>query len=349
MRSLARLRNVLSAAVLLGTSGMVLPHAEAAAASRGDGPTGSMATAAVCPMSALATPPGALRAEVADSDPTGRFQVGHVLDKALTYRLVRWENGVLEDLGGGHSGASGINVHGDVVGHGSGDAGESMGWLYRGGQFSRLPGLNAGANGFPWSINAAGTVVGSSRGSAGFLPVLWLPDGSVRQLVLPPGHTEGQARDVDDDGTVVGWTGNRSATHAVRWLPDGTVEQLPTLPSGSTRSGGAFSVRGGHVIGQETTGQGPVSMVLWRKGAGSAQFLGEGDMQAVNALGAVVVRPTPEVKLRLIEPDGTVRSLPTDSTPYPTGKAVALSDDGVAYGSWNSTPVSWDCRASRIG
>ncbi|MEU5979701.1 hypothetical protein [Streptomyces sp. NPDC047315] len=344
---------MLSALALLVTSGVVLPAAGAAPASAGeeDRLTRLASTAEPCPMRMLAAPPGTLRAAVTGSDPTGRFQVGYAWNGTGNYRLVRWTDGVPQDLGAEHGGAgNGINVHGHAVGYVSEDAtGKITAWSYRGTGFSKLPGLSAEAGSLAFAINAGGTVAGASRGANGDVPVTWTPDGSVRQLALPPGHTRGQALGIDDDGTVVGWSADQGPQHAVRWLPNGVVEQLPQLQPGNGHGTTAASIRGGHIIGQEIAGTTVVRTlaVVWRKGAATAESLGEGEPQAVNPSGAVVVRPTPDVKLRLIEPNGTVRALPTDTTPYPTGEVTALTDDGVAYGRWNSTPVSWDCRTPR--
>lgn len=101
--------------------------------------------------------------------------------------------------------------------------------------------------------------------------------------------------------------------------------------------------RGGNVIGQVIPDTSNSSMLLWRGGAASPQAF-TGTPQAVNASGAVVELTSYYVKLQLTEPDGTVLSLPTDTTPYPTGHVVALTDAGIAYGNWNSPPVKWDCR-----
>jgi hypothetical protein len=123
------------------------------------------------------------------------------------------------------------------------------------------------------------------------------------------------------------------------------VERLQEAnPANPANSSIATSIRNGNVIGMEFPATGAAPGLLWRAGAAVPEQLGIGSPEAVNARGAVVELTLPDAKLRLTEPDGTVRSLPTDTTPYPTGGVTALTDDGVAYGHWNSTPVSWNCR-----
>ncbi|MCQ4205669.1 hypothetical protein [Streptomyces longispororuber] len=338
-------RLVLVAAVLGLGAGLTPPAAPASAAPA----LASGASAGeACPRQMLGAPAGTRRAGIADADPTGRFQAGYVEDASFISRLALWTDGVAQPqtLGAEHPGVTGVNSHGDMVGSDFFPEGGGRGWSYRNGEFNTLPGLSAGASGFPAAVNAEGTAAGSSLDGGAFLPVLWAPDGAVRQLALPEGDTRGQAQDIDDDGTVVGWAStDAGVTHAVRWLPDGSVERLPgTPPQDGSR---ATAVRGGNVIGQVIPDTGDSSMLLWRWDTASPQAF-TGTPQAVNARGAVVELTSYYVKLQLTEPDGTVRSLPTDTTPYPTGHVVALTDAGVAYGNWNSTPVKWDCRPAAL-
>ncbi|GAA3093757.1 hypothetical protein [Streptomyces echinatus] len=93
-------------------------------------------------------------------------------------------------------------------------------------------------------------------------------------------------------------------------------------------AGGEHGSRGDGVVGR--TAAEPV-------------VLGDGEPQGVDRHGSVVVRTSPDPELWLVR-DGVTRSLPSDSTPCPTAEVVALTDDDIAYGRWNSTPVRWDCR-----
>ncbi|MFC9943922.1 hypothetical protein [Streptomyces pratensis] len=329
--------HVLLAVALSATAGVVGPVTTASAA-----PVPQAASTS-CPMQMLRSPSWTQRADIADADPTGRYQVGHAYDTTYTTHLLRWTNGVPQDLGITYTGASGVNTQGDIVGTiTSGDDLTGTGWRYHEGEFTSLPGLTAQAESYPSAINADGAVAGASSLGSATVPVAWSTDGTVRQLALLPGDTSGRANDIDDDGTLVGFSSGASGEHAVRWLPDGTVERLQEADP--AHSSTAVSIRNGNVLGQDIPGIGVTSSLLWRAGATNAEQLSDGTPQAVNLRGAVVELTLPDAKLWMTEPDGTVRSLPTDRTPYATGGVTALTDDGVAYGHWNSTPVSWDCR-----
>ncbi|MFD7225809.1 hypothetical protein ACFV9P_33160 [Streptomyces sp. NPDC059892] len=356
MRSIARTRGVLFALTLVATVGTAWPATSTAAepvAGRTTEPVAGPATGPAgaygepCVREQLAVPAGAYRVGVSDADPTGRFQVGYMMDQDFVYHLVRWADGVPEDLGTARTGAMGINAHGDIVGSEfDSETYRSAGWLYRNGAFTELPGVEPGFDALPTAVNEDGTVSGAS-GVPGErpVPVVWTRDGEVRPLALPPGDSGGRGTDIDADGTVVGWTAGASdaSTHAVRWNPDGTVERLPEHRPGPETGSAAEAVAGGTVLGSEVYATDPTMILSWPNGATGPDALGTGEPQAVNRHGSVVVRTTPDTKLWLIQ-NGVTRSLPTDSTPFPTGEVTALTDDGIAYGRWNSTPVRWDCR-----
>ncbi|MFD8922449.1 hypothetical protein ACFV0Y_32205 [Streptomyces sp. NPDC059569] len=360
MRSIARTRGVLLALALAATAGTAWPATSTAAepvAGRAAGPVARPTTGQAtgpagaygepCVREQLAVPAGAYRAEVYDADPTGRFQVGYMMDQDFVYHMVRWADGVPEDLGTARTGATGINAHGDIVGSEfDSETYRSAGWLYRNGAFTELPGVAPGFDTLPTAVNEDGTVSGAS-GAPGErpVPVVWTADGEVRPLALPPGDAGGRGTDIDADGTVVGWTAGASdaPTHAARWNPDGTVERLPEHRPGPETGSAAEAVAGGTVLGSEVYATDPTTILSWPNGATGPDALGTGAPQAVNRHGSVVVRTTPDTKLWLFQ-NGVTRSLPTDSTPFPTGEVTALTDDGIAYGRWNSTPVRWDCR-----
>ncbi|MCZ4506891.1 hypothetical protein O3Q52_01440 [Streptomyces sp. ActVer] len=343
LRPITRTRGVLLTLALTAiATAITAPPTASAAAER------SAQVGAPCTRSQLAVPAGTYRAGVYDADPTGRFQVGYMMDTAFVYHLIRWTDGVPEDLGTTRTGAKGINAHGDIVGSEfDNETYRSAGWLYRNGEFSALPGIEPGFDTIPESINADGTVSGAS-GAPGQrpVPVLWTPAGDVRPLDLPPGDAGGRGTDIDDDGTIVGWTdaGPETSTHAARWSPDGTPERLPEHRPGPETGSRAEAVAGDTALGYEVHATGPTSILLWRNGtAGGPEVLGEGAPQAVNRHGSVVVLTTPDTKLWLIQ-NGVTRSLPSDTTPFPTAEVTALTDHDIAYGRWNSTPVRWDCR-----
>lgn len=341
----ARAGVVLSALALLATAGVAWPTADAVALGTQDGDP--------CPRQQLDMPPGAWRrADVFDADPSGRFQVGYGEEEDFTGHLIRWVDGVAEDLGTAHPFAQGVNAQGDIVGSDPVDDGTnaSVGWLYHEGRFTELPGLGADFTPSPQAVNADGTVAGYLFGADGWKPATWSADGAVHPLALPSGTTDGEALDVDADGTVVGDTwGGGNPRHATRWRPDGSVELLPENQPGPNSWSAATAVRGGTVLGYEShensTQQDDV--LRWRSGsAARPEVLGEGVPQAVNSLGSVVFQTLPYIQMLLVADDGDPRTLPTDDSVFPTSRVVALTDDGVAYGHWmNSTPVRWDCRS----
>ncbi|MEV4976287.1 hypothetical protein [Streptomyces scopuliridis] len=350
MRPIARTRGVLCALALVATTNAAWPAASTAAEPVAQSAAQRAAAyGEPCVREQLTVPARTRQAGVYDSDPTGRFQVGYTMDLDFAYHLIRWTDGVPEDLGTARTGATGINAHGDIVGSEfDPETYRSAGWLYRNGEFTEFPGIEPGFDTLPTAVSEDGTVSGAS-GAPGQrpVPVVWTPAGGVRPLDLPPGDSGGRGTDIDDDGTVVGWTdaGPDTYTHAARWSPDGTVERLAEHRPGPETASRAEAVRGGTVLGYEVYATTPTPILRWRDGAAAPDVLGEGEPEAVNGHGSVVVRTTPDTKLWLIQ-NGVTRSLPTDSTPYPTGEVVALTDGDIAYGRWNSTPVRWDCRLS---
>lgn len=301
-----------------------------------------------CPMEPLAIPAGTQRAEVKDSDPTGRFQVGIVADSQFTNHLYRWVDGIPEDLGTAHIGAAGINTHGDIVGSDF-DAmtSRNTAWRYHDGQFTDLPAENPGDDSFATGISDDGTVSGSSidTGTSPRVihPVTWDPSNVIRSLPLPAGDDSGSAEDIDNDGTIVGRTASGSGpARPVRWRTDGTIEWLALPDPGSSVV--MLSTRGGWVVGTEISDMDDSEKVLrWSADSSAPETVGQGEAEAVSQRGSVAMRIPPDFKVWLLQ-DGVLRSLPTDSTAFPTGEVTALTNDDLAYGRWNSTPESWDCR-----
>src|SRR4051794_27464717 len=100
-------------------------------------PAGAEPSPEPCSPTIMQMPAGLTFAELADSDPTGRFQVGYGRDSDDVFHLVRWTDGVPEDLGSAHYDATAVNEHGDIAGS---DYDVSDGvhrpWRYHDGQFT---------------------------------------------------------------------------------------------------------------------------------------------------------------------------------------------------------------------
>lgn len=328
------IRGVLVGASVAAATCVIAPAAPAVA---------DPATGLPCTRENLSWPAGATNLEVLDAEPSGRFQVGWVMDAAGRERIIRWDGGVLEDLGAPHGSVTAINGQGDLIGEVYDDAAvQYTAWRYHNGTYTTLAGLPGDPGSATHAIAADGTVVGVSY-SADLdpRPVVWSPDGTVRALPLPAGDDVGVTQDIDVDGTVIGSVG--APWRQVRWAADGTVGEIPAYQPGPNTITSATAISHGVIVGAEEYQQAGVTpqALVWALGAAPAS-LGGGTADEVNARGSVVLNRLPEAKLWLLH-DGTLRSLPTDTTPFPTGRVAGLTDDDAVYGTWNNTPVRWLC------
>lgn len=112
--------------------------------------------------------------------------------------VVKWEDGVIEDLDPGgiqSSGASAINGSGAVAGVVVPDVGPLQGAVWFQGKRQDLPMFNVGG------INDAGQVVGANEG-----PVLWDPVEGLQELGSLGHVPSGDALAINNLGQVVGWS-----------------------------------------------------------------------------------------------------------------------------------------------
>ncbi len=125
-----------------------------------------------------------------------------------------WSGGVVNEIGnligrGSDSVALDINEAGQVTGYGTGDRGETVGFLYANGQVKLLGSLG-GDYTYGYAINNAGVVVGTSAfaGTPQGHAILYTEDGGLVDLnsLLPAdsGWVLYTARDINDDGSIVG-------------------------------------------------------------------------------------------------------------------------------------------------
>ena len=148
-----------------------------------------------------------------------------------------WEDGVMQDIGGGAGGFSisvayGINGSGQVVGVFDGRA-----FLWQAGERRDLGTLPGHASSAARAINAFGQIAGESVSPGGLITraVLW-EAGTPRELGPLPGDLSSRARGINGPGQVVGESaaagGNPS--RAVLWR-EGAVYDLNTLISPESR------------------------------------------------------------------------------------------------------------------
>ncbi len=190
--------------------------------------------------------------------------VGRVTDDSnfgmgsTSSRAVRWDNGVLTDLGVvpgyGHSSARAINNAGEIAGSiGEWLMTQAVRWTPSGQlqQLDLLPTHNAS---YASGINAAGRIVGYSGFEDGDFtterrPVYW--DGtSVTELATSAGFNQGQANAINAAGTIVGHSAafdldiyDYTAVRATIWT-EGVPSLLPLLPGFSASSASSINARG---------------------------------------------------------------------------------------------------------
>lgn len=313
------------------------------------------ASGPACARSALDVPAWGSSVSLTSADPSGHFQVGTARDADDNVHLLRWSDGSVADLAthGLAFGPSDVNASGEIAGGDYDEAtGRYVGWRYRDGSFSALPGQAPYVDVRPSAINAAGQVAGrvDDPAASRLMPARWDADNSVTVLGLPADRNTATVQDIDDDGTVLGtiWydDGNTgiSKRSAIVWYADGTWRLLSGLQPDTETSGA--SIRAGQVVGGQADG----TILVWNAATGEASPLNDGvtgNATAINAGGSIVGSLSGFGAAFMAE-GAEPRALPVTDPVMGSGAATALTDDDVAYGNDTTedgtpTPVRWDC------
>jgi hypothetical protein len=327
-------------------------------------PDVAVQAASACSRSALPVPAGSTSPGLVAADPSGRFQVGAARDADERIHLLRWDGGEVTDLATREPGfgPSDVNASGEIVG---GDydeaAGRAVGWRYRDGEFSALPGQAPYVDVRLSAINSAGQVAGrlDDPSTGGTLPAVWNAANELTVLDMPADRNTATIQDIDEDGTVLGtiWydDGNTgiSKRSAIVWYPDGTWLLLAGPESGgSDGQSSGVSIRSGRVLGVPA-GSGEATILIWNAATGEVSTLRDGDTGnpiAINAGGSVIGYIDGVVGPVFLASGATEpRSLPITDPVIGSGGPAALTDDDIAYGNddrgdGTSAVIRWDCQ-----
>lgn len=260
---------------------------------------------------------------------------------------VLWDDGVVTDLGtaGGESSeATGISLHGQVVGARTTGDGTTEAVLWEGGSATLLPPLPGGSYSSANAISPTGDiVVGESDDSThdSYHAVLW-HDGQVVDLgtigVSPLGEGS-RAFGVNVRGQVVGLSTVSSSyyQHAFLWY-DGAMTDLGTL--GRTWSVARAVNAAGQVVGHSALGPTRLHSFLWDDGTmtdlgtlgGTSNYAYD-----INARGQIVgSTQTAEYRSHAyLWYRGVMTDL--DASDGPFSAAYAINDAGQIVGSMSTT------------
>lgn len=235
-------------AVAVNKSGTVVGYGGDAAGRRQAVRWGRDGVATVLPGSGTAT-------EAAAIDEDGVIAGVAYADEGS--RAVRWDEGVLTDLGGvpgsTHLGVEAVDGPVVIGGYQTEDR-TSFAVRWDGGVAAYPPG---GSSSTVRAVDGDGAVFGRVGGS----PVRWAADGSVTAMALPGGFTAGEGALVNGHGTAAGVAIGRTY-RPIRWAPSGEVTLLP-VPAGTHGFAQAINDRG--VVVGEFGGR----AVLWPVGGTS--------------------------------------------------------------------------------
>ncbi|MFC3711311.1 PEP-CTERM sorting domain-containing protein [Sphingoaurantiacus capsulatus] len=199
------------------------------------------------------------------------------------------------DLAGGfdYSTASGINIHGQVVGGSStvssSGATVNRAFVWTNGVMTELPRAPGAGNTFgdaAFGINDSGQIVGNMNGPA----VIW-QNGSFTPL--NPSGPSPSAYAINNSGQVASYAGVPGGNVAARW-ENGVATAFADIPGGPTSSTGAAINNHGVVAGRGTDAAGNSNAAIFTA-AGQATSLGDlpgggfaSSAQGINDAGHVV-------------------------------------------------------------
>jgi uncharacterized membrane protein len=210
-----------SVATAVTESGLVVGYGGDANRTRQAIRWGRDGTATVLPGTGYAT-------EATAVDENGRI-AGLAYTSDYLIHFVRWDDGVLTDLGAAPSStwanAKAVNgryVVGDI------QRGDRTGYGVRwdGAALAELP-----TPPDQFSTLAAVDADGTAFGQAGSRPVRWSTDGTVTDMALPTGYTAGEVTLLNDHGEAAGTAISRY-NRPIRWSKSGKVTLLP-VPDGN--------------------------------------------------------------------------------------------------------------------
>ncbi|MEV5966202.1 hypothetical protein AB0L70_30820 [Kribbella sp. NPDC051952] len=152
------------------------------------------------------TPTNNTFASMSASDPTARYQVGHLQLPDVTFEPVFWTDGepqVLEPLPGSRTSLIDVNSHGTVLGSTEDAEGAAQPWLYSHGTVRKLTGPAGMDYVSVRALNERGDVVGNGLDKATGVssPIVWPAGGKPRRLLA---DNSSSAADISDNGVVVG-------------------------------------------------------------------------------------------------------------------------------------------------
>lgn len=302
--------------------------------------------------------PGGYDSYMTAMDPTGSIIVGRSYPGDGSRAVLLWRDGAVEevDVPGSDQALYGVNSAGVAVGgsHMDGqDEGRWQPWIYRDGEVSEIPGLEAG---IAYDINENGDIVGTQTVEGMDMPFV-LPAGAQKPVMLdlPEGAAGGEADSISQDGYIVGYyiDSQAGAYHPYIWQLDGTGQEL-RMPAGVDPNSHSYadSISGGWVVGYLDSGEQEPVGIRWNLAeGGEPEILDLNDSGAVNSQGWVAGGYRNDAGTgtpAMLTGDARV-DLPTlTESSYLSNTARAISEDGKTLAGASSpdagnTAVYWTC------
>jgi probable HAF family extracellular repeat protein len=166
--------------------------------------------------------------------------------------------GTLTGVIGSTSTASGVNVHGHIVGSGQPSAGgfHAIFWPSPASSPADLGAPTGFVNSELFAINDNGLAAGTAFPAVGFRRAFRydVPGGQWQSIGVFPGGNSSDGEDINEAGTVTGLaTLANGLSHAFRWTGSGAPQDLGALP-GFSESGGVGINEAGQIIGASWEG-----------------------------------------------------------------------------------------------